>query len=118
MKDVFKMTFRELSAKSTEDITDWVESKDTAHHIAYYDLLGNLFFYKFKEDTENVDLAHKAKAFYELWLQKSQIFSLPVMSRIGELKEILQLVNPKRAWQANNHVKAPTKGVTVTREFQ
>ncbi len=89
MKDVFKMTFEELSAKNSEDIMAWVDSKDTAHHIAYYDLLGNLFFYKYKE-AANMEFAKKAKLYYEMWLQKSQIFSLPVMARIGELNKFFE----------------------------
>lgn len=85
MKDIFKMSFEELSAMSVEDMNTWVEGKDTSHHIAYYELLGHLFYYKFKEEGKQ-DFADKAKSFYEIWLQKSQIFSLPVMSRINELK--------------------------------
>ena len=85
MKDVFKMGFEELSAMSTDEIKAWVEGKDTSHHIAYYELLGHLFYYKFKKES-NRDFADKAKAFYEIWLQKSQVFSMPVMSRLNELK--------------------------------
>ncbi len=88
MKDIFKMSFEELSAMSIQEIKDWVESKDEPHHIAYYELLGNLFFYKFKENPSK-DLAEKAQNFYEIWLQKAQIFSIPVMGRIGELKKHL-----------------------------
>lgn len=85
MKDIFKMDFEELSAMSIDEISAWVNAKDEPHHVAYYELLGHLFYYKFKEEGKR-DFAEKAKAFYELWLQKSQIFSLPVMSRINELK--------------------------------
>lgn len=85
MKDIFKMSFAELSAMNTDEINNWVESKDASHHIAYYELLGHLFYHKFKEENRS-DFAEKAKTFYEIWLQKSQIFSLPVMSRINELK--------------------------------
>lgn len=85
MKDIFKMDFEELSAMSINEISAWVNAKDEPHHVAYYELLGHLFYYKFKEEGKR-DFADKAKAFYELWLRKSQIFSLPVMSRINELK--------------------------------
>lgn len=89
MKDVFKMSFIELAAKSVADITAFVDAKDEPHHIAYYELLGNLFFYKFKENPAE-DLAQKAKVFMEIWLQKAQIFSIPVMGRLGEVKKYLE----------------------------
>lgn len=89
MKDIFKMSFEELSAKSIAEINDFVTSKDEPHHIAYYELLGNLFFYKFKENP-NRDLAEKANEFYNKWLQKSGTFSIPVMGRLGELKKYLE----------------------------
>ena len=88
MKDIFKMSFEELSSKSLTEIHDFVKSKDEPHHIAYYELLGNLFFYKFKENS-NKDLAEKAQEFYNIWLQKSGIFSIPVMGRLGEIKNYL-----------------------------
>lgn len=89
MKNVFKMSFEDLSSMSSEEIQAWVNEKDESHHIAYYELLGNLFFYKFKENPKP-DLAEKAQAFYEIWLQKAQIFSIPVMGRMGELKNFME----------------------------
>lgn len=88
MNDTFKMNFEELSSKSIEELTEMVESKDTAHHIPYFELLGHLFFFKFKEKGGK-DLAEKANAFYSTYLQKSGIFSIPIVSRLTELKASL-----------------------------
>ena len=85
MNDTFKMTFEELSEKNIEEIVQLIEEKDNSHHIPYYELLGNLFYFKNKENP-NPNFAEKAKVFYELYLQKSGIFSMPIVSRIGELK--------------------------------
>lgn len=85
MKDIFHMTFEELSGKTTEDIIHMINQKEPHHHADYYDLLGNLFYYKFKTDGSK-DFAEKAKTFYQLWLQKSSTFSLAVMAKIGELE--------------------------------
>ena len=63
MNDTFKMNFEELSSKSIEEITEMVEAKDTAHHIPYFELLGHLFYFKFKQNGGK-DLAEKANAFY------------------------------------------------------
>lgn len=88
MRDVFKMDFDELSAKSVEEITEWVEAKDDAHQIAYYELLGNLFYYKY-HGVPDRNFALHAKVYYETWLQKSKIFSLPVMSKLTVLNKYL-----------------------------
>lgn len=85
MKDTFKMSFEELAAKSAHEITELVNTKDTAHHIPYYELLGHVFYFKNKENA-NPDFAGKAKNFYEIYLQKSGVFSMPIVSRINELK--------------------------------
>ena len=85
MNDTFKMTFDELSSKTTAEIEDLINSKETAHHIPYYELLGHLFYAKTKQ-TGNHDFAEKAIAFYQIYLQKSGIFSMPIISRINELK--------------------------------
>lgn len=85
MNDTFKMSFEELSSKSVEEITQIIAEKDSAHQIPYYELLGHLFYLK-NQETPNSDFAAKAKTFYELFLQKSGIFSMPIVSRIGELK--------------------------------
>lgn len=85
LKDVFKMKDDELSAMSAAEIAEWVSTKEIQHHNAYFEQLGNYFFYKFKENPGK-DYAAKAQMFYEKWLTGSQIFSLPVMARITELK--------------------------------
>ncbi len=85
MRDTFKMSFEELAFKSTGEIIEMVSTKDTAHHIPYFELLGHLFYFKNKENP-SPDLAAKAKGFYETYLQKSGIFSMPIVSRINELK--------------------------------
>lgn len=85
MRDTFKMSFEELAQKSTDQILEMVSEKDTAHHIPYFELLGHLFYFKNKENP-NPGFAAKAKTFYETYLQKSGIFSMPIVSRINELK--------------------------------
>ncbi len=85
MRDTFKMSFEELAHKSTDEITELVSTKDTAHHIPYFELLGHLFYFKNKENS-NPEFAAKAKTFYETYLGKSGIFSMPIVSRINELK--------------------------------
>lgn len=85
MTDTFKMDFETLSSKTVEEITEMVLAKDTEHQIPYFELLGNLFYFKYKQ-TGSADLGSKAKAFYETYLQKSGIFSMPIVTRIGELK--------------------------------
>ena len=85
MRDTFKMSFEELALKSADEITELVNTTDTAHHIPYFELLGHLFYFKNKENARP-DYALKAKTFYETYLQKSGIFSMPIVSRINELK--------------------------------
>lgn len=85
MRDTFKISFEELAQKSTEEILEMVSEKDTAHHIPYFELLGHLFYFKNKENPDR-EFAAKAKTFYETYLQKSGIFSMPIVSRINELK--------------------------------
>ena len=88
MNDTFKMSFDELSLKTSDEIILLVEEKDNSHHIPYFELLGHLFYLKSKE-TGNKDFAEKAKAFYEMYLQKSGIFSMPIITRINDLKNHL-----------------------------
>lgn len=85
MNDTFKMSFEALSSKNIEEIVALVEEKDKAHHVPYFELLGHLFYFKNKA-TLNADFAEKAKTFYEMYLQQSGIFSMPVVTRINELK--------------------------------
>lgn len=85
MKDIFNKNFDALSAMTASDIMEWVESHESAQQVPYYELLGHLFYYKFKE-TSTRGHAEKARIFYELWQEKGQIFSLPVIARLNELK--------------------------------
>lgn len=88
MRDIFKMSFEELASKSREEIEQMISEKDLHHQADYYDLLGNLFYFAFKKDPTNKDIALKAKTFYELWIQKSSVFSIPIMGRITELSAV------------------------------
>ena len=85
MNDVFKLNFDKLSEKRTAEILDFVNAKEESHQIAYLELLGNLFYVKGKE-LEKSEMLLKSKAFYEMYLQRSGIFSMPIISRINELK--------------------------------
>lgn len=86
MNDTFKMGFETLLAKPAQEILDMILAKDSSHHIPYLELLGHLFYFKNKQEPNEV-FAEKALFFYEHYLKTSGIFSLPVMSRLGELKK-------------------------------
>ena len=88
MKDIFKIDFVELSAKSTQEIIDMVNLREEKDHKDYYEMLGNLFYMKGKQDN-NSSYLEKAKVFYELYLQKSSIFALPIINRINNIKSTL-----------------------------
>ena len=88
MNDTFKISFETLASKSSDEIINLINEKDKAHHVPYLELLGHLFYFKNKENP-NPDFAGKAKVFYEQYLQTSGIFSMPIVSRIGELKKDL-----------------------------
>ncbi len=88
MNDTFKMDFETLASKPDVEIIQMIEEKDSSHHIPYYELLGHLFYFKNQENPQQ-NFAVKAQKFYELYLQKSGIFSLPVVARINELKNEL-----------------------------
>ena len=87
MNDTFKMDFETLSRKSAEEIIQLINEKDSSHHIPFFELLGNLFYFKNRE-TPNPEYAAKAKVFYEQYLKTSGIFSMPIVSRIGELSKV------------------------------
>ena len=86
MNDTFKMDFATLSSKSSEEILQLINDKDNSQHIPCLDVLGNWFYFKNKENP-NPELAEKALVFNEQYLQKSGVFSMPIVSRIGELKK-------------------------------
>ncbi|ALR32069.1 hypothetical protein ATE47_16765 [Chryseobacterium sp. IHB B 17019] len=86
MKDIFKIDFKEISSKSKEEIIAIVNERQERDHKDYYEMLGNLFYFTGKQ-TNNSDFLDKAKTFYELYLQTSGIFALPVINRINEIKK-------------------------------
>lgn len=89
MKDIFKFDFTTLSAKSKEEIIEIVNERQERDHKDYYEMLGNLFYFNGKA-AQNNEYLDKAKTFYELYLQTSGIFALPVINRINEIKKALE----------------------------
>ncbi|CEJ67928.1 hypothetical protein BN1195_00210 [Chryseobacterium oranimense G311] len=89
MRDIFKFDFTTLSAKTKEEIIEIVNERQERDHKDYYEMLGNLFYFKGKQDANN-EFLDKAKTFYELYLQTSGIFALPVINRINEIKKALE----------------------------
>jgi hypothetical protein len=89
MKDIFKIDFKEISSKSKEEIIAIVNERQERDHKDYYEMLGNLFYFTGKQ-TNNSDFLDKSKTFYELYLQTSGIFALPVINRINEIKKALE----------------------------
>ncbi|QIG89989.1 hypothetical protein G6R40_10090 [Chryseobacterium sp. POL2] len=89
MKDIFKFDFKELSSKSISEIDALVEDGESKDHVDYYEMLGNVFQFKFNQ-TKQLDFAEKTKYFYERYLHKSGIFALPIINRISVLKKILK----------------------------
>lgn len=86
MKDIFKFDFTTLSSKPKEEIIEIVNERQERDHKDYYEMLGNLFYFNGKQ-SDNKDFLDKAKTFYELYLQTSGIFALPVINRIAEIKK-------------------------------
>lgn len=89
MKDIFKIDFKELALKSKEDIIELVKERESKDHADYYEMLGNVFMFHYRIEGK-LDFADKAKTFYELYLQTSGIFALPIINRINELKSELK----------------------------
>lgn len=89
MRDIFKMNFTEVSSMTKEEMIALVNERQERDHKDYYEMLGNLFYFKSRE-AQNKDFQDKAKTFYELYLQTSGIFALPVINRIHELKKALE----------------------------
>jgi len=90
MKDIFKMDFQEISSKSKEDIIAMVKLRESKDYADYYEMLGNVFMYHYRLERKK-DFADKAKLFYELYLQTSGIFAMPIINRINELKAVLNI---------------------------
>lgn len=89
MKDIFKMNFSDVSSKTKEELIEMVNERQERDHKDYYEMLGNLFYFKGRE-SDNADFLDKAKAFYERYLQTSEIFALPIINRINEIKKALE----------------------------
>lgn len=89
MKDIFKFDFTALSSKPKDEIIEIVNERQERDHKDYYEMLGNLFYFNGKQ-SDNKDFLDKAKTFYELYLQTSGIFALPVINRISEIKKALE----------------------------
>ncbi|MDQ1098149.1 MULTISPECIES: hypothetical protein [Chryseobacterium] len=89
MRDIFKMSFTEISSTTKEGLIAIVNERQERDHKDYYEMLGNLFYFKGKTEQNN-DFLDKAKTFYELYLQTSGIFALPVINRINEIKKALE----------------------------
>ncbi|UCA58550.1 MULTISPECIES: hypothetical protein [Chryseobacterium] len=89
MKDIFKMNFTEVSSMTKEEMITLVKERQERDRKDYYEMLGNLFYFKSREE-QNKDFQDKAKTFYELYLQTSGIFALPIINRINELKKALE----------------------------
>ncbi|UOU99291.1 hypothetical protein MUU74_04855 [Chryseobacterium daecheongense] len=89
MKDIFKMNFSDISSKTKEELIEMVNERQERDHKDYYEMLGNLFYFKGRE-SNNTDFLDKAKTFYERYLQTSGIFALPVINRINEIKKALE----------------------------
>ena len=89
MKDIFNMDFNDSASKSKEELIKIVKERESKDHADYYEMLGNVFMFHYKIEGK-LDFADKAKTFYELYLQTSGIFALPVINRINELKSELK----------------------------
>lgn len=89
MKDIFKMDFTEISSKSKEELIGMVNERQERDHKDYYEMLGNLFYFTGRQNN-NTDWLDKSKTCYELYLQTSGIFALPVINRINEIKKALE----------------------------
>ncbi|SFN68413.1 hypothetical protein SAMN05421594_3830 [Chryseobacterium oleae] len=89
MKDIFKFDFTTLASKTKEEIIEIVNERQERDHKDYYEMLGNLFYFTGRGEKNN-EFLDKAKTFYELYLQTSGIFALPVINRINEIKKALE----------------------------
>ncbi len=88
MKDIFKINFDDIASKSKKEIIEIVKEREPKDHADYYEMLGNVFMFHYRLESKN-DFADKARTFYELYLQTSGIFALPIINRINELKSVL-----------------------------
>lgn len=89
LRNIFKTDKETFLKKTKEEILEIINEKEENHQPEYFEMLGHLFYLENKKE-ENKIYAENAKTFYELWLQKSGIFSLAVMARISELNKSLE----------------------------
>ena len=82
MNDTFKMDFDTQASLPSEKIVQMIDEKDFSHHVPYFELLVHLFYFKNKENP-GPQFAEKGIVFYEHYLQKSGVFSMPIVSRIS-----------------------------------
>lgn len=86
IRNVFKCSKKELGEKTFEEIMAEIQTKPESHQIGYYEVMGHFFFLQNRIEPRQ-EWAQNAKAFYQIWLEKSKIFSLVVMQRLGELDQ-------------------------------
>lgn len=85
MRDIFKMNFQDVSSKTSEELIQLIEERETKDHPDYYEMLGNLFYFHYQQEN-NTEYAQKAKAMYQNYLQTSGIFALPIINRINSIQ--------------------------------
>ncbi|WP_407475312.1 hypothetical protein [Elizabethkingia anophelis] len=85
MRDIFKMNFQDISSKTSKELIQLVEERETKYHPDYYEMLGNLFYFHYQQEN-NTEYAQKAKAMYQKYLQTSGIFALPIINRINSIQ--------------------------------
>lgn len=86
LRDIFKMNFSGFNDLSLDGTKQMVLDLEDRNHVDYFLLIGNLLYFKWKED-KNGGYAAKAIMGYENYLQKSGVFALPIINRIGDLKK-------------------------------
>lgn len=88
LKDIFSLSFDDLIASSNEDLNSLILKHEEKNQKDYYELLGNLFYFKGKEENNSTYL-QRSSHFYTLYLEKSKIYSLPILTRISEIAKEL-----------------------------
>ena len=89
LKYIFKTTFPELQVLSLDEIIEKVEIFKPHQQGELYEMLGHLFYYKNRENFEE-SLAKYSIFFYEMWILKAQVFSIPVNARIKVMRESIK----------------------------
>lgn len=86
LRDIFKMNFETYADISTDEMKQMVLDLEDRNHVDYFLLIGNLFYFQWKGDKKE-NYQQKAIMGYENYLQKSGVFALPIITRIGDLKK-------------------------------